>query len=32
MENDLHHQSATFEKIWATLDEVSKSHKEAPSG
>ena len=29
MEHELHHQSATFEKIWATLDEVSKSHKEA---
>ena len=29
MEHELHHQSTTIEKIWATLDEVSKSHKEA---
>ena len=29
MEHEPHHQSATIEKIWATLDEVSKSHKEA---
>ena len=29
MEKELHHQPATFEEIRATLDEVSKSHKEA---
>ena len=27
MENELHHQSATFEKIWATLDRIAESQK-----
>ena len=29
MENELHHQTATFEKIWATLDRIAESQKEA---
>ena len=29
MENELHHQSATFEKIWATLDRIAESQKKA---
>ena len=29
MENELHHQTATFEKIWATLDRIAESQKKA---
>ena len=29
MENELHHQSATFEKIWATLDRIAESQEKA---
>jgi len=27
MENELHHQTATFEKVWATLDRIAESQK-----
>ena len=29
MEHELHHQSATFEKIWATLDRIAESQEKA---
>ena len=29
MENELHHQTATIEKIWATLDRIAESQKKA---
>ena len=29
MEHELHHQSTTFEKVWATLDRLAESQKEA---
>ena len=29
MENEPHHHTATFEKIWATLDRIAESQKEA---
>ena len=29
MEHETHHQSATFEKIWATLDRIAESQKKA---
>ena len=29
MENELHHQTATFEKIWATLDRITEKQEKA---